>query len=72
MLENSRAGLTAQINPDRNYRPDEVAAIFRCDKSTVYRWIERGHLECIEGPSGYLKRIPGKAIREMVEIMPVS
>ncbi len=71
MLENSRTGLAAQINPDKNYRPDEVAVIFRCDRRTVYRWIERGHLKCMEGPSGYLKRIPGRTILEMIETMPM-
>jgi predicted site-specific integrase-resolvase len=70
MLENSRAGLARQINKDRSYRPDEVAAIFRCDRRTVYRWIEKGYLGCAEGPSGYLKRIPGQVILEMVERMP--
>lgn len=69
MLENSRAGLARQIDLERNYRPDEVARIFRCDRRTVYRWIEKGDLGCMEGPSGYLKRIPGQAIVAMIERM---
>lgn len=64
---NSEAGLAAQINPEKNYRPDEVAAIFRCGKRTVYGWIQRGLLGCVEGPSGYVKRIPGQAIIAMIE-----
>ena len=71
MLENSRTGLIAQINPERNYRPDEVAAILRCDRRTIYRRIEKGELECLSGASGYLKRIPGDAIIAMIEQMSI-
>jgi excisionase family DNA binding protein len=70
MPEDSKTRLAAQINPEKKYRPDEVARIFRCDRRTVYRWIEKGDLGCMEGPSGYLKRIPGQVILEMIEEMP--
>ena len=67
MLENSRTGLAAQINPKKNYRPDEVARIFRCGRRTIYGWMQRGLLGCVEGPSGYVKRISGQAIIGMIE-----
>lgn len=34
--------------PDKElFRPDELAAIFRVSKQTIYLWIETGELEAV-------------------------
>jgi excisionase family DNA binding protein len=35
------------MTPQRFYTPDELAVMFAVDKSTIYKWVRAGDLECI-------------------------
>lgn len=42
----------------RLWRPDEIAALFRVDTSTVRRWVRDGHLTPLHTPGSQNRFLP--------------
>lgn len=66
-MSNYDSKLAEEINLYKLYRPDEVATIFQCSTKTIYGWMQRELLECVVGPRGRIKRVPGWAIQQILE-----
>lgn len=47
----------------KNYRPGEVAEMFRVSVKTVYNWVDQGKMEA-EKIAGRTLRIPGESIKK--------